>query len=186
MTSILNVKKADFHLFRELVSKALWETVLMGNDAEESLQIFKNDFLRAQEILIPRCSQIDKEGKRSAWPNWDKVVKLKRHRQWKQGQISWEDYNKATRLCWDEIRKTESQLEPNLARGDKKSKKGFYRYLNQKEKVQEGTYALAGDTDKLLRIEKEKAEVLHDFFLFFIYLFIFYHVQLSLCWKPSA
>jgi len=66
MTSILNVKKADFHLFRELVSKALWETVLMGNDAEESLQIFKNDFLRAQEILIPRCSQIDKEGKRSA------------------------------------------------------------------------------------------------------------------------
>ena len=29
------------------------------------------------------------------------------------------------------------QLELNLARGVKKNKKGFYRYLNQKKKVQE-------------------------------------------------
>jgi len=54
------------------------------------------------------------------------------HRQWKQGQVSWEEYRDAA-LCRDEVRRAKEQLELNLARDAKNNKKGFYRYINQKK-----------------------------------------------------
>jgi len=59
------------------------------------------------------------------------------HRQWKQGQVLWEEYKDAFRLYKDGIRKAKTQLELPLAT-HAKNKRGFYRYLNQKRKVQEG------------------------------------------------
>jgi len=56
------------------------------------------------------------------------------HRQWKQGQISREEYRDAARLCGDGIRKTKVQLELNLARDAKNNNKGFY---SQKRKVKD-------------------------------------------------
>jgi len=38
------------------------------------------------------------------------------HRQWKQGQVSWEGYTDAARLCRDGVRKAEAQMELKLAR----------------------------------------------------------------------
>jgi len=49
------------------------------------------------------------------------------HRQWKQGQVSWEEYRDAAWFCRDGIRKVKVQLELNLARDAKNNKKGFYR-----------------------------------------------------------
>jgi len=65
------------------------------------------------------------------------LVKLKGkrelHRQWKQGQVSWEEYRDAAQLRRDEVRRAKEQLELNLARDDKNNKKGFYRYVSQKK-----------------------------------------------------
>ena len=55
---------------------------------------------------------------------------------------------KAAGRCRDGVRKAKAQLEVNLA-GDTKNKKGFYRYLNQKRKVQEEVSTLVSDTGKL-------------------------------------
>ena len=78
-----------------------------------------------------------KEGKRQIWQKWDQLVKQeskkKMHKQWKQGQLSREEYRDATRPCKDRVRKTKVQLELGLARGTKKDKKGFSRYSNQKQ-----------------------------------------------------
>ena len=65
--------------------------------------------------------------------------KKKMHRQWneRQGRL-WEEHKEAARLCTDAERKAKIQLELNFPRNAKKNKKGFYRYLNQKRKVQEG------------------------------------------------
>lgn len=60
--------------------------------------------------------------------------KKKTHKQWKQGQVLWEEYKEVGRLCRDWVRKAEAQLELHLARDTKNKKKGFYRYLNQKRK----------------------------------------------------
>ena len=69
------------------------------------------------------------------------LVKLKSkrelHRQWKQEQVSWEEYRDAAWLCRGGVRRAKVQLELNLARNAKNNKKGFYRYVSQKRKVKE-------------------------------------------------
>ena len=50
-----------------------------------------------------------------------------------------------------------------MARDAKKHKKGFYRYLKQKRKVQEGVTPPVTDTGRLVTTDKEKAEVFHFF-----------------------
>ena len=82
-------------LFKELVSRTPWETVLRDRGAEQSWQIFKDTFHRAQALSVPRCKKSGKEGKRPAWMSLGLLVKLKGkrelQRQWKQGQVSWEE-----------------------------------------------------------------------------------------------
>ena len=89
--------------------------VLRDRGAEESCQILKDAFHRAQELSVPRCKKSGKEGKRPAWLNRDLLVKLKGksklRRQWKQGQVSWEEYRDAAQLCGDEVRNAKVQLE---------------------------------------------------------------------------
>ncbi|PKU43796.1 rna-directed dna polymerase from mobile element jockey-like [Limosa lapponica baueri] len=81
------------------------------------------------------------------------------HRQWKQGQVCWEEY----RVLWDGVRKAKVQPELNLARDAKNNKKGFYRYVSQKRKVKESILPLMSKTGELLTTDKEKAELLNNF-----------------------
>lgn len=55
-------------------------------------------------------------------------------RQREQGQVLWGEHRDAAGLCRYGIRKGNAQLELDLAR--MKNKKDFYRYTNQKRKVQ--------------------------------------------------
>ena len=50
------------------------------------------------------------------------VKKREIHRQWKQGQISWEYCKEVGRLCRDGVRKAKACLELNLARDAKNNK----------------------------------------------------------------
>jgi len=59
------------------------------------------------------------------------------HRQWKQGQVSWEKYRDSAQLCRDGVRKAKAQLELNITTDAKNNKKDFYRYVSQKRKVKE-------------------------------------------------
>jgi len=87
----LNFRKANFQLFKALVSRTPWEMVLRDRRSEQCWQIFKDAFHRAQDFSVPRCKKTGK-GKRPAWLSRDLLVKLKgkreMHRQWKQGQVS--------------------------------------------------------------------------------------------------
>ncbi|KFZ59181.1 hypothetical protein N338_00715, partial [Podiceps cristatus] len=165
----LNFRKSNFQLFRELVNGLPWQTVLRGKGAEQRWKIFKDTFCRAQELLIPRCKKSGKESKRPPWLSRDLLVKLKgkkeMHRQWKQRQVSWEEYRDVAWLCRDRVRKAKACMELNLARDVKNSKKGFYRYVSQKRKVKESVPPLTSKTGKLVTTDKEKAEVLTTFFL---------------------
>jgi len=103
----LNFRKVDFLLSKELVRRIPGETVLRGRGEEKSWQIFKDGFHRGQELSVPRCKKSGKEGKRPVWLSRDLLVKLKGrkelHRQWKQGQICWEEYRDTAQLCRHEV-----------------------------------------------------------------------------------
>jgi len=63
----LNFRKANFQLFKELVSRTPWETVLRNRGTEQSWQILESAFHRVQELSVPKCKKSGKEGKRPAW-----------------------------------------------------------------------------------------------------------------------
>jgi len=60
----LNFRKANFQIFKELVSMTPWETALRDRGVEQSWQIFKDAFHRAQKLSVPRCKKSGKQGKR--------------------------------------------------------------------------------------------------------------------------
>ncbi|KFQ77747.1 hypothetical protein N335_12351, partial [Phaethon lepturus] len=163
----LNFRKANFQTFKELVSRTPWETALRDKGTEQSWQIFKDAFHREQELSIPRGKKSGREGKRLAWLSGDQMGKLKGknevHRQWKQGQVSWDEYRDTAWLCRDGIRRAKARLVLNLAT-DAKKNKGFYRYVSQKRKVKESVPPLTSKTGRLVTMDEEKAEVLNEFF----------------------
>ncbi|KFR15209.1 hypothetical protein N306_15328, partial [Opisthocomus hoazin] len=164
----LNVRRANFQLFKEIVRRTPWETVLRDRGTEQSWQVFKDVLHRAQELSVPKCKMSGREGKRPAWLRQEMLVKLRMkrelHRQWKQGLASWEEYRESARLCRAGVRKAKAQLEMNLARDVKNNKKGFYRYVSQKKMVKESAPLLMSETSELATADEEKAEVLNNFF----------------------
>ena len=67
----LNFRKAKFQLFKELVNRTPWEAALRDKGAEQSWQIFKDAFQRAQKLSIPSYKKSGKDGKRLAWMSQD-------------------------------------------------------------------------------------------------------------------
>jgi len=98
----------------------------------------------------------------------DLLVKLKgkkqMHRQWKQGQVSWEEYRDTARLRREGVRKAKAQAELDLARDAKKNNEGFHRCDSQKRKVKESIPPLMSKTGKLVTMGKKNSEALNSIF----------------------
>ena len=88
----LDFRKANFQLFKELLSRTPWETGVRDRGTEWSWKILKDAFHRAWDLSVTGCKKSGKEAKRPVWLNRDLLVELKvkkeLHRQWKQGQVS--------------------------------------------------------------------------------------------------
>ncbi|KFQ28626.1 hypothetical protein N331_01707, partial [Merops nubicus] len=165
----LNFKKANLQLIKELVSKTPWEIVLRDKGVELSCQIFKDTYQSVQELTIPSCRKSGREGRSPAWLSRDLLVRLKDkmrlHKHWKQGQVSWEEHRVNAQLCRVKVRKAKAQLELNLSRDAKENRKGFYRYIIQTRKVKEGIASLKNSNGELVTTDEEKAKVLNKSFV---------------------
>lgn len=56
----LNVMKANFQLFHRLAAVIPQENALRNKGAEESWQLLKDIFLRAQKLQVPICKKSGK------------------------------------------------------------------------------------------------------------------------------
>lgn len=60
----LNLRKANFQLFRSLMHDILWETALRGKRVNGSWEIFKNIFLTAEKLSTSTCKKSGRGGRR--------------------------------------------------------------------------------------------------------------------------
>ncbi|GAB0183519.1 mitochondrial enolase superfamily member 1 [Grus japonensis] len=90
--------------------------------------------------------------------------KKKAYRGWKQVQVAWEEYRGIVQAARDQVRKTKTLIELNLARDVKGNKKSFYRYISDKRKTRENVGPLRNEMGDLVTQDMEKGEVLNDFF----------------------
>ncbi|GAB0183953.1 mitochondrial enolase superfamily member 1 [Grus japonensis] len=166
--TILDFRRADFGLFRDLLGRIPWDKALEGRGAQDSWLIFKGHLLQSQERCIPTKRKSSKSTKRPPWMNKELLGKVKQkkeaYRGWKQGQVAWEEYRETVRAAREQVRKAKALTEISLARDVKDNKKSFYRYVSDKRRMRENVGSLRNKTGDLVTQDMEKAEVLNDFF----------------------
>lgn len=88
---------------------------LSGTMKLNNCQLFKDIFLRAHELSIPTCINLDKEGPRTSWLSEDFLAKVKNkkkmHRQRNQECVPGDEFRNTIQLCGDLVRKDKAQLE---------------------------------------------------------------------------
>lgn len=93
-----------------------------------------------------RSKSSGKEGKRLECISQDLLVKLKDKKeidsQWKQGQVSREDYGVTAQFCRNGVRKAKAKLELNFTKVTQNKTKSIYRCVSQKRKVKESIYSV--------------------------------------------
>uniref|UniRef100_A0A8B9ISU6 Endonuclease/exonuclease/phosphatase domain-containing protein n=1 Tax=Amazona collaria TaxID=241587 RepID=A0A8B9ISU6_9PSIT len=72
----LDFKRADFGLFRNLLSKVPWDTALEGRGAQDCWLIFKDDLLQAQERCIPTRRKFSRRARRPPWMDKELLSKI--------------------------------------------------------------------------------------------------------------
>ncbi|KAK4822040.1 hypothetical protein QYF61_006953 [Mycteria americana] len=158
----------DFGLFRGLVDRVPWETVLKGKGVPKGWTFFRKEILKAQEQAIPMYRKTSRWGRRPAWLNRELWLELRKKRRvydlWKMGQATQENYKGVMRSCREKIRRAKAQLELNLATTVKDNKKCFYKYISNKRRAKENLHSLSDMGGNTVTKDEEKAEVHNAFF----------------------
>ncbi|KFP95668.1 hypothetical protein N330_00935, partial [Leptosomus discolor] len=167
-TATLDFQRADFDLFRRLLDRTPWKSVLKGIGVQEGWTLFKKEILKAQEQAIPTCQKTSQRQRRPAWPNREIWCKIREKRRvyglWKKGQTTHNEYKNVVELCRELIRRSDAQLEVNLPLEIKDNKKSSYKYINNKRKTRESLHPLLDAGGNMVIKDEDKAEVLNAFF----------------------
>jgi len=117
---ILDFRRANSGLFKELLGGIPWIRALEGRGVQECWLLFKHHFLHAQEQCIPLRKKSSKGGRRPALMKNELLAELrwkrKVHGMWKDGQATSEEYRNVVKACSDATRKAKAHLEVKLAR----------------------------------------------------------------------
>lgn len=139
----------------------------MGQGSRIDLQIFKDLFQKAQQLTIPRSKKSGEEDKRVARLSTELRATLKGKklmcRQWKQGQITSEEYRDEVQLFKDGVRKAKVKLKVDLAKDAKNNKKASTSMLTRKGRSKV-VYPLTNSSGKLVATDEEQAQVVNTFF----------------------
>ena len=151
---ILDFRRANFGLFKELLGGIKWVRALQGRGIQERWLLFKDHFFHAQDRCIPQSKKSRKGGRRPAWMSKEILAKLrwkrKVHGKWKEGQATWEEYRNVVRACRDATRKVKFHLELNLASDVKDNKKSFFKHISSKWKTRENVGPLLNEVGVLV------------------------------------
>lgn len=79
-TATLNFQRANLEVFRTLVGRVLWESVLKGKRDQEGWSFLKEEFLEAQELAVPLCHKISHLG-RLVWKNGKFLLRLRKKKE---------------------------------------------------------------------------------------------------------
>ena len=167
-TATLDFLRADFELFRRLVGRVPWGSVLESKGVQDVWLLFKKEVLKAQEQAVPLSRKMSRCGRRLAWMNRELFLRLQEKKRiyllWKKGRATQKEYKEVVKMCREKIRKAKAQLELNLAAGVKGNKKLFYKYINSKRRTRENLRSLLDEAGNVTTGDKEKADVLNAFF----------------------
>ena len=170
-TPKLAINRADFEKMAELFRQLSWEP-LREKDAENSLSYFSGHMHNISRECIP--AQRPKRKRKSLYLTREAIrLKNLKQRLWKKhvstypGKIKAVDeynYKKARNNLRKLTRRLQSHYEKDIAKRSKKAPKVFWSYANSKLKTKPRLDDLQRSDGSLADSDKEKANILSDFF----------------------
>ena len=85
----MDFRRADFELFRRLIGRVPWGTVLESKGVQDGWLIFKKEVLKVQEQAVTVSCKMSRRGRRPAWMNRELFLRLQEKKRiyllWKKG-----------------------------------------------------------------------------------------------------
>ena len=167
--------KGDYEAMRRKCNSINWDEVLSGDTIDEQWKGLKDTIKMLEEEFIPHRMVGSCNRHKGKIPLDEASVRKikKKHTLWKRYMetkdgMYYTEFCKARNQVRKMTRKLQKQFEMKLAAEAKSNPKAIWKYINSKTKTRVGVSELNTDpadpTSKLTTSDKEKAEVLGQFF----------------------
>ena len=162
--------QGDYDQIRQNLVTINWENMFQGKSLDEQWLLFKNIIQTNMENCIPKTSGKPPKPGRPPWMNEDVLKKVKkkkvayqRYKATKEGR-AWDDYARARNEAKWACRQAVRDMEAKIAGLSKTNPKSFFRYANKNLKTKSTIPDLVKPDGTKTKSDKEKAELLNDFF----------------------
>ena len=162
-----NFRKTNNDLLKRELQKFDWADLETKN-VNETWTTIKERVEKAIEISTPMIHPSGKKRKPYIDKETQEIVRTKHRlfRKWQRSRLPEDEinYNKANNKARKECRKSQIRHEKTIAKEAKKNPKLFYSYANSKIKSRTGVADLTKTDGSKTSNDKEKAELLNNFF----------------------
>ncbi|KAJ7396274.1 hypothetical protein BTVI_146814 [Pitangus sulphuratus] len=128
-------------------------------DGEDHLLQAQEQYILTRRNSGKKCQEASIDGKEAAEP-----TQSKKKLSGSGNKNRWEEYREIGQDARDKVREAKVELELSLAKDIKDNGKGFYRYVAKKRNTRYKVGLLQKEMGNLANLDKEKAEVLNDFY----------------------
>lgn len=171
---IWNYDKADFNLFRGLLSNADWSCIVNERDINKAVELFNNMLIQMAEKSIPNKIATIRQNE-YPWINGiiRKLIRKRKrlHRKAKKtnDQLIWQNFRKTRNSVTNEIRKSKQNYYNKLTEELNKEKintKSFWKISKQLLKLDLSSSSVPPlqVNGEILETDSDKATALNDYF----------------------
>ena len=162
--------RCDFDSFNNEWASIDWEMDFSGHSVDEMWAIFSEKYHTSVDKYVPKY--VPKKGCKpnSSWMTAEALnsIKSKRH-SWAQYRATkraadFERYKRIRDKANEDIRNAKRNFERKVAKKAKTESKHFWKYVKRNVKTQSNVTNLEKMDSSLTKSDKEKAEVLNDYF----------------------
>ena len=166
-----NFDKANFVAINEYFDKVDWSESLKDLSVEEAWCYIKDKIETAQSLFVPNKYINPNKVRPCSLPNDDTLHSLLKNKRYlfktykKIGsKLSLYNYNAARNKVSNKIKQLKTEKEKRIAKNIKSNTKAFYQYISSKVLKKEGIAHLINENNELTTNDKEKCDVINNFF----------------------
>ena len=163
------LNRGNYTKLRDFVRDQDWSS-LHKLEVNETWEYLKEVLLKGMEECIPKIATKNFKQSRPIWMNKKALKSIKkkynsykRYLKTKSGR-AYQSYIRERNLCAKVLKRTRIDYERNIAKQSKENPKMFWKYVQEKMKVNTGISALKDNYGHFAVSDKDKAEVLNNFF----------------------
>ena len=164
-----NLPKGNYNTMRKEVSNFDWNQ-LSELDVNEMWTDFSYKIKESMDKNIPKVKISNKRKQQPTWMSKKALKKIKKkHKLFKRflntnSGIAYKKYITMRNKCKKEIKRSKKRHEKKIADECKNNPKMFWKYVQEQNKTKQGIGALKDKDGNLKTTDKEKADILNDYF----------------------